>query len=734
MQTLSITSLIKDSPSAIAILDTQMRFVGNSKVWTNNLCPNYESITGKNYFDVIPRTPERLKSTLTKCLNNGEKSLNDGEKFIYPNGEIQWLKWKINAWTNANNEIGGLIVLLEDVTAARRREELYAKSERVARIGGWEVDMQTNNGYWTDLTKDIHEVPKDFQPNLESGLNFYKKGEHRERITNLVTNAITDGTPWDTELILITAKGNELWVRAKGEVEFINGKCIRLFGTFQDIDEKKKTELDFIRISNRLALATQGANVGIWEYDLISDSLVWDDIMYNLFGIEKIANQTTYDTWLNSVHPDDMKRSNQEVEAAISGIKDFDSQFRIIWPNGEIRHIRGIGVTQKNAQGKVVKLVGTNYDITELKNTQMMLQKSEESFHGAFENSDTGMAIVALDGSIEKVNQCLCVSLGYNEEELLAMNFKDVTHPEDYDSDLYLVNQILKGKKSSYKLEKRYFHKDGHIIYGILTVTAVKDTNGEILHFVSQVTDITPRIKNEKKLSRLVDITTEQNDSLLNFAHIVSHNLRSHSSNLSMLTNFLIKEKSDSERENLLVMLRGATDSLNDTILHLNEVVQVKVGAFEKMKNINLYDTITDVQKNLSILIQEKNAICEINIPRDLKVRVIPAYLDSIILNLLTNSLKYSSPKRTPLIQISSKIESNAITVSFKDNGLGIDLKRNSDKLFGMYKTFHRNKDAKGIGLFITKNQMEAMNGKIEAESTVDVGSIFKLYFEKPLT
>ncbi|MBT2160055.1 PAS domain-containing sensor histidine kinase [Zobellia barbeyronii] len=734
MQTLSITSLIKDSPSAVAILDTQLRFAGNSKVWADEFCPNCESLTGKNYFDVIPRTPKKLKAILENCLNEGVRNLSEGEKFIYPNGEIQWLKWKINAWTDANSEIGGLIVLLEDVTRVKRREELYAKSERVARTGGWEVDMHTNYVYWTDLTRDIHEVSKDFQPNLESGLNFYKKGEHRERITNLVTNAITDGTPWDTELILITAKGNELWVRAKGEVEFINGKCIRIYGTFQDIDEKKKTELDFKRISNRLALATQGANVGIWEYDLISDSLVWDDIMYNLFGIEKIANQTTYDTWLNSVHPDDMERSNQEVEAAISGIKDFDSQFRIIWPNGEIRHIRGIGVTKKNAQGKVVKLVGTNYDITELKNTQMMLQKSEESFHGAFENSDTGMAIVALDGSFEKVNESLCASLGYAEKELLTMNFKEVTHPEDFNDDRSLLKQITKRKRSSYKLEKRYFHKDGHVIHGILTVTAVKDTSGELLHFVSQVTDITPRIKNEKKLSHLVDITTEQNDSLLNFAHIVSHNLRSHSSNLSMLTNFLIKEKSDSERENLLVMLRGATDSLNDTILHLNEVVQVKVGAFEKMKNINLYDAITDVQKNLSILIQEKNAVCEINVPRDLKVRVIPAYLDSIILNLLTNSLKYSSPKRAPLIQISSKIESNAITVSFKDNGLGIDLKRNSDKLFGMYKTFHRNKDAKGIGLFITKNQMEAMNGKIEAESTVDVGSTFKLYFEKPLT
>ena len=115
-------------------------------------------------------------------------------------------------------------------------------------------------------------------------------------------------------------------------------------------------------------------------------------------------------------------------------------------------------------------------------------------------------------------------------------------------------------------------------------------------------------------------------------------------------------------------------------------------------------------------------------------IRVIPAYLDSIVLNLFTNSLKYSSPKRRPLIEITAEKRENTISVSFKDNGLGIDLTRNRDKLFGMYKTFHRNKDAKGIGLFITKNQIEAMNGKIEVESTVDIGSTFKIYFGKPLT
>ncbi|CAM4130506.1 PAS domain-containing protein [Zobellia roscoffensis] len=732
MQTLSITSLIKDSPSAVAILDTQLRFAGNSKIWLDNFCHDHKSITGKNYFDVIPSTPKKLRSTFKECLEKGSKNLSNGEKFIYPNGKIQWLKWKINAWTDANEEIGGLIVLLEDVTETRQREELYAKAERVARIGGWEVDMATNDVYWTDITKEIHEVPQDFLPNLETGINFYKKGEHRERITSLVTNAITEGTPWDTELIIVTANDNELWVRAKGEVEFINGKCVRIYGTFQDIDEKKKIELNFNKVSERLALATTGANVGIWEYDLISKSLVWDNIMYSLFGIEENSSPVTYEIWLKHVHPEDKKRAEQEIEMAIAGIQDFDSQYRIVWPNGVVKHIRAIGVLQKNIEGKVKKLVGTNYDITELKNTEMKLQKSEESFYGAFENSDTGMAIVALNGSFEKVNQSLCSSFGYTEEELLGLNFKDISHPEDYNSDVNLVKRVIKGLQSSYKLEKRYFHKDGHIIYGILTATAVKDINGKILHFVSQITDITPQIQNEKKLTRLVDITTEQNDSLLNFAHIVSHNLRSHSSNLSMLTNFLVKEKSDDERKNLLDMLRGASDSLNETIVHLNEVIQVKIGAMEKMKNVNLYKSIRAVEKNLSLIIQEKNAVCEIHIAKDLIIRAIPAYLDSIILNLITNSLKYSSPKRPPLIQISSEKKLDKIIIAFKDNGLGIDLKRHNDKLFGMYKTFHRNKDAKGIGLFITKNQIEAMNGKIEVNSAVNVGTTFKLHFKKP--
>jgi light-regulated signal transduction histidine kinase (bacteriophytochrome) len=112
-------------------------------------------------------------------------------------------------------------------------------------------------------------------------------------------------------------------------------------------------------------------------------------------------------------------------------------------------------------------------------------------------------------------------------------------------------------------------------------------------------------------------------------------------------------------------------------------------------------------------------------------IKAVPAYLDSVILNLMSNAIKYKSPSRNPVLKISSKVEDDYRVLFFEDNGLGIDTVKNRDKLFGMYKTFHENEEAKGFGLFITKNQIEAMDGKIDLESKVDVGSTFKVYFNE---
>lgn len=728
METLSVNFLIKDSPTAIAILDKKMRFIDHSQVWLEEFPSKTASLIGKSYYEVLPDTPFALKKIHVECLK-GKPHQHKGKKFVQANGTVQWLKWKINAWKNEAGAIGGLIIVQEDITETKRREELLLIAERVARIGGWEVDMTTNKVYWTEVTKEIHEVPEDYEPNLEEGINFYKKGEHRDSITRLVSEAIQNGTPWDTELIIVTAKNKELWVHAKGEAEVVDGKCVRIYGTFQDIDEQKKTELAFLKASERLSVATRGAKVGIWDYDIVNNILVWDDNMYDLYGVDKRDFKGEYEAWQAGLFPEDKDRGDKEIEMAISGEKEFDTMFRVVWPSGEIRHIRAIAVTQRDADGRAVKMTGTNWDITELKNTQLQLVRSKESFKKTFKNSAIGLVTVNLDGTFREVNQSLCKSLGYSAKELCKLTFKDITHPDDLKKDLVLFQKIVDRKQDSFQTEKRYFTKNGDIVHAILTVSAGKDIHGKLSYFIGQIVDISERIKIKDKLTRYVEVTKEQNESLLNFAHIVSHNLRSHSSNLTMISGFLRSEKDEEERDNLLGMLSEASDGLMETVLHLNEVVQVKVGAPEKMKRVNLYKTIKNVEKNLSLLIQENDVTSLIDIPKNQTISAIPAYLDSILLNLFTNSIKYSSPDRAPVIKIGATPTADKLVVTFCDNGLGIDMERHGNKLFGMYKTFHRNKDAKGIGLFITKNQIEAMGGRIAVESTVDVGTTFTLYF-----
>ena len=588
----------------MAVVDHQMRFLNHSKLWLKDLDIADPDIIGKSFYDVVPNVTQEIKEMHEFCLQHRTK-LNKVQKIIQPDGRPQWLNWQIKGWNNKEHNQSGLLIVAEDITMEKKNEELLLNVQNVANIGGWEFDFITNKAYLSDTTKKIHELPLDYEMNLDKGLDFYKEGEHRRRITEVVNKAITNGTPWDIETIIITANGHERWVRSIGKCEIVNNKCIRIFGTFQDIDEKKKIEIHNKEISERLTMATtDAARIGIWEYDIPNEVVSWDDNLYRIYGVGKNDFDQTIDAWEAIIHPEDKTRCHDEIVMAIAEDRKCTIEFRIKWPNDELRYIRSEFTISRYQDGKPTRMIGATWDITETKTT-------------------------------------------------------------------------------------------------------------------------------ERKLKNLLEVTNGQNESLLNFAHIVSHNLRSHSSNLSMLTSFLNTEENEQEKKSLIKMLTDASISLNETVTHLSEVVHVKTNSVEKMKKIKLRQAVTDVEKNISALLKEKEAVCNIDIDDSLFIQAVPAYLDSIFLNLFTNSLKYCSPKRTPIINVAAKQNNNKVIITFSDNGQGIDLDKHGNKIFGMYKTFHRHKDSKGIGLFITKNQIEAMKGSIEVESIVDKGTTFKLMLRR---
>ncbi len=731
MNLLSFTYSLKDFPLAIAIVDLDLYVRNNSLIWTNQFSPTNKGNSEDINLKTIETIPKTIQDLIVSVLNE-EKTLI--ENIVLKNNQRLWFQWKINAIRDQDNTITGAVIIAEDITEKKRKEELLTQAESVAKIGGWELNLITNSIYWTDATKTIHEVPMDFIPDLEEGINFYKKGEHRDLITECINNAINNGTPWDCELQITTAKGNDLWVRAKGKAEIVDKKCIRLFGTFQDIDTNKKKQIEFKKISDRLKIATGASKIGIWEYDVANKSLFWDENMYEIYSID-IAEKNTENilsAWKKCLHDDDKQVSIKKLKKDIEILNEFDSVFRINSPNGETKFIKSKFTVQKDKNGIIKRLIGSNWDITKLKMTQLTLSKTEESFKDVFQNSSIGMALVSLKNKWLDVNNSICESFGYTKDELVNKTFQDITHPDDISKGFDKLDLLKKGLIENYQIEKRYIHKNGSIVYALLTVTSIRDINGKVNHLLTQISDITSRINAENDTKKLNKITKNQNKSLLNFAHIVSHNLRSHSSNLSMLTQFLIDENDENERKDLRLMLKNATKSLNDTVYHLNDVVQITTISKDKLRNTNLNDAIKGVQHNISALLKEKNAICSISIPEAQMIHVVPAYLDSILLNLFTNSIKYSSVNRDLRITINAKaIDEENIQLEFKDNGQGIDLERHGKKLFGMYKTFHKHEDARGIGLFITKNQIDAMNGSINLVSKVDEGTTFILTFKK---
>lgn len=253
--------------------------------------------------------------------------------------------------------------------------------------------------------------------------------------------------------------------------------------------------------------------------------------------------------------------------------------------------------------------------------------------------------------------------------------------------------------------------------------------DGQVRGFIVHVADVSPVKKLEHELKRSNETITQQNQGLLNFSNIVSHNLRSYANNLKALLNLYAEAEDETEKKELFGLLLSISDSFGDTVEHLGEVVKMQNENNLTFERINLHDYI---EKTIAILhLQTKHSKANIKntVSKDAVIMANPAYMESILLNFLTNAMKYRHPERTPEIEISYTSKNGTTTLSIKDNGLGLNLEKHGKDLFGIYKTFHNNPDAQGIGLFITKYQVEALGATIDVQSKENEGSTFSVIF-----
>lgn len=355
--------------------------------------------------------------------------------------------------------------------------------------------------------------------------------------------------------------------------------------------------------------------------------------------------------------------------------------------------------------------------------------KREAEFRAIFNQAPVGIAKLDTNtGHFITVNKEYARIVGYTEEDLLATDFQTITHPEDLGKDLENMDKLKKGLASEFWLEKRYIHKSGREVWVNLIVAILGKMGDKIENHIAIVEDITDKKRAEEELKQSFELVSEQNKRLLNFSFIVSHNLRSHTSNIELISSFLENSKSKEEQDEMVDLLKQVSKSLDETMRNLNEVVNIRTNINLTIERLNLNHYIEKSKTLLNRQIISKEAIVENLVPNHIEIDYNAAYLESIIYNFMSNAIRYSHPERKPIVTISYDEMRKALIIA--DNGIGIDLKRNSENLFGMYKTFNNNPDAKGIGLFISKNQIDAMGGKIETESTLNEGTTFTIFFK----
>ena len=364
-------------------------------------------------------------------------------------------------------------------------------------------------------------------------------------------------------------------------------------------------------------------------------------------------------------------------------------------------------------------------DLTERNRDQKKLQESEEMFKTIVENFPNGFVAI--------LNKELIISYIAGQQFHIpatsATRFKNTL----YTSHFYSPNK----EKVFDKLIKVF--DDNSIVFEaaydklsyLISATPIHEADGQIDKILIASQDITEQKRNETEKELLIEKLMQTNSEHQQFSYITSHNLRSPLSNLLGLIQLLdISSISDANTIFLLKKFEEAALKLNDTVNDLVNILVIKNNIHSKKEKVDIKNTLEKVVQSVETVIKQKNVSIISDFSQAAEVDFNHVYLESILLNLVTNAVKYSSPTRTPEIKIITEKVDNGVKMWFSDNGLGIDLITNKNRIFGLYQRFHDNADSIGLGLYMVNTQIHAMGGEIDVKSKVDEGTTFIITFK----
>lgn len=433
---------------------------------------------------------------------------------------------------------------------------------------------------------------------------------------------------------------------------------------------------------------------------------------------------------LELVHPDDRERIQLRFEALINkdGIGEL-IEFRFLSKSGSYLLMESIGNIQLN-NPIFHAIILISRDVTEKRKVEDAIKASEEKLRSLVHNISDIITIVSISGEILYQSASARQLMGYEENELKKRHFAELVHPDDFPSLMASFQNLIKNGGVSELVEFRLLNKDGNYFYIEAQATNQLD-NPYIKGLVMNSRDISIRKKTEEERKILIKELTKNNADLRQFSYIVSHNLRAPLTNLMSMLNLLDYSTISTDRSlKLLEGFKSTTFRLNDTLNDLINILLVKNNTNIQKATISFEDSLAKVVRSISSLITENNTIIRSDFTAAQLVRFNEPYLESIFLNLITNSIRYKSDERPPEISIRTEQNKGKIILTFADNGIGFNMELVKDKIFGLHQKFHHHPESRGIGLYLIHAQITSLEGTISVDSQINKGTTFTISFK----
>ena len=443
-----------------------------------------------------------------------------------------------------DNQIG-IGAIIRDITDKKKSEEIIKKNERflketqkIAQLGTYTMNVST--GIWdsSEILDSIFGIDKEYDKSVFGWVNILHPEWQQIMNDYLLNEVFGKKIKFDKEYKIIRQNDKtERWLHGFGDLKFNeNGEPILMIGAIQDITERKKAEEllhlqnqeleaqyeeymqlnEILRLTNfnlniakakaeesenRLKLATASGLLGIWDWNVKDNVMVWDDRMFELYGIGHDIFPNNIDAWMNGLHPEDKQRAIEECNAALNGEMDFDTTFRVLHPDGKVLYLKANALVIKDNKGNPIRMIGINSDFTERKQAEESLRESEETYRMLFDSINDAIMISEIKNNSKltnfvKVNNIACQRLGYTEEELLSKTPLEINSAKSIEEVTKLLPEFI--AKGQVLFEAEHVAKDGKIIPVEISAKVGKYKNKTV--FLSIARDITQRKLNEKSL------------------------------------------------------------------------------------------------------------------------------------------------------------------------------------------------------------------------------------------